>query len=230
LDFFAESIEGLPSLSYIAAVGRCTDNIGDEIISRINRIKKASPEKNCLALDMRGVTNVEAKHFSEFQKINDTLNQINWKFYLCNIPDRLNNIFNSGRFKKNLNIFPHKSGLIDYLKSDKKEKKTAPPAEPLTVVFRTSEGIRLFEARAVKYFGEKELEIFTKDKNASMFQAGKRSKALLYFDSPSLQLLPQEIKLTECEKVDKPKYNYRLRVKLTDITPDSLNILKNYFQ
>ncbi|MFP4687668.1 MAG: STAS domain-containing protein [bacterium] len=229
MDFFAENIKDLPSLTYMAAVGRCSDNIGDEVITRVQRIRKTSPHKKHLALDMRGVTEVEASHFEEFQKIEDTLRQFGWKFYICNIPRSLKNIFNSGKFQKQLNIYQNKSNLVANLKSNKSESARKDQPEPITVVFRTSEGIRLFEALAIDYYENGQLETITKDKNAAMFEAKNRKEATLYFDSPKLQILPQTVQITKCDKIKHPTYNYRLQVDMTSTGEDNKKTLKSYF-
>ena len=231
MDFYAEDIDELPSLSYIALVGPCPENIGDEILGRVRRIKKANPSRKSLALDIRGISDVTANHYDEFQKIHDTLNQMNWDFYICNVPSRLQNIFFSRQFERNLNVFNHKRDLLQHLENaGATEQITKKNNGPMTVIFRTTEGIRLFEAEATDYEKPGQLVIFTEDKNANIFKDNGRTEANLYFDSKKLQLLPQKIKITECKKTDHEDYNYRLTVKLTNISESDFALLENYFE
>ncbi|MGM0381241.1 MAG: hypothetical protein ACQEP7_04590, partial [bacterium] len=167
MQFYGDEIDGFPKLSYIAVIGPMQNELTGEIVKRVKRIKKANPQKNKLALDIRGLRNIKKSHQGTFNKLKTELNQMDWSFYICNIPKQNHELFLSDNFQKNLNIFQNKQDLLDHLEDDKQPKKSQKKVQPLKVGIRTAEGVRLFEGEAVRFDKEQnKLTILTEDKNA----------------------------------------------------------------
>ncbi len=228
MDYYAEDISGLPSLSYIALVGPVHDNLSDELHKRIQRIKNASPEKDKLALDVRGITELDLDDFKQLQEILDTLNQIGWELYFCNIPSRLSSFFNAQRVKRQFHVFQKKSDLLAHLRKQKNEPEKNKPVEPIPVIFRTEDGIRLLEGKTINKKEDK-LIILTNDHNAKMFRRSPEQSIQLYFNSKKLQMVPQEIQINDLEEEQENKYPYRIEVNLPTISDRDKELLDNYF-
>ncbi len=230
MEFIGNEIEGFPELSYIAAIGKMGNNISPELFQRVKRIEKADPQKNKLALDVRGLQNIKQKHLASLKKLQTKLNQIDWEFFICNLPSGDQKLFSSQKNQEDLTIFESKKDLLNHLEKQKETKKEKKEAQPLQVGLRTREGVRLFEGEATRFETEKDrLTVLTRDKNAKMVAEKGIVEAEIYFKSRKIQVLPHEVKLTACRETKKKNYNYRLKARLEDLNKQDRESLDQHF-
>ncbi len=230
MQFFGNEIEGFPELSYIAAIGQAQNNLSDELFKRVKRIEKADPQKNKLALDIRGLQNIKERHLASFNKLETKLKQINWDFYICNLPRQDQKLFFSKKDQDKLNIFETKNELLDYLEKQNSPNKRPKQSKPLKIGLRTVEGIRLFEGKAVRFDEEKDmLTVLTRDKNAAKIADKETMEAEIYFQSKKIQVLPHKVKLKDCRETKKKDYNYRLKAVILEVNQSDRKSLSQHF-
>jgi len=232
VDFYAEELEEAPEVTYIAVVGPLEADFPEEIASRAERIREASPEKQTLALDVRGLTGLEIDDFDHLEELQEKLEERNWKLIICNIPSRFEDFFQSGRAQRTFDIYSKKSDFLETLDQTQEanavtEQETEPRFVP--VVFRTASGVRLFEGTASKLDGLK-LSVWTADHNADMVQKKSSSNVNLYFDTDRIQVVPKQISFDSFDQVEHEHWNYRLDVVLEEIDKLEAQQIKEYFE
>lgn len=229
MDFYAEDFEAFPEVAYIAIVGPFDPEVADELLTRVRRIQEASPSKNILALDVRGLTGLEAEHYDVLEAIRNRLDDMDWTLYFCNIPSRFSDFFHSGRVQREFNVFESKSDLIDHLGDDNESEEEEATTEPVPIVLRTDSGVRLFEGMASE-LQDSVLTVWTEDHNAKTIVSNDELKANLYFDTDRIQVVPKEISIKEVSEIDHEHWNYRLDIKLEEMDELDLEQIHEYFQ
>lgn len=231
MDYYAEELEEAPDVTYIAVVGRLEPDFPDEIISRAQRIREASPEKHTLVLDVRGLTGLEIEDFNRLEELQNQLEQRDWELIFCNIPSRLEDFFQSGRVQRTFKVYTQKTDFMDTLvenpqQSPVVEEESEPQFVP--VVFRTATGVRLFEGTVSQLDGLT-LTVWTTDHNAKMIRNKSISNVNLYFDTDRIQVVPKQISFVSFDQVDHEHWNYRLDVILEEIDKLEIQQIKEYF-
>lgn len=235
MDYFAEQIDEFPELSYIALVGEMKPDLDDEITSRVRRIRNASPQKQILALDVKGLRGLGPEHYDLFQAIQSNLQNFGWEFYICNIPTRFSNFFQSGRVQREFDVFSSKQDLLKTLAKNEEEEKNEQEApsvnvKPIPVTVRTAEGVRLFEGQAEQIASDRIVMVYTDDHNASSFPSKSAHDLQLFFNSDVLQMPPPEVTLQGCEEPEDSGKNYRVRLELKQLDQQQETLLQEYFE
>jgi anti-anti-sigma regulatory factor len=230
VDFYAEELEGFPEVAYIALVGPFSEDVGDEILSRAQRIQEASPDKSILALDVRGITGLEADDFEILKDIHDRLQEMDWELCLCNTPSRLRDFFQSGRVQRHFHVYDKKQDLIDELTDEEEEPdQTDNNFEPVPVILRTKSGVRLFEGVASELEGTN-LTVWTKDHNTKTVIDNESLDCNLYFNTDRIQVVPKEITIKRVDQVEHEEWNYQLTIELEEMDELDLEQIHEYFE
>jgi len=229
MNYYAEELESADDVAYIAVVGPFEAEPIDELIERVGRIQEASPGKDKLVLDVRGVTGLKAEHYDLLENLRDRLRNLGWSLYFCNIPTQFKDFFNSGRMQRNFQVFDGKSELIQHFSDDgQTNKSVGAEREPIPVVLRTSSSIRLFKGVATDLNGDI-LKIWTKDHNARTISERDDLNPNLYFDTDLIQVVPKTISLHSFQEVDDPDWNYRIEVRLNEMDELDHEQVREYF-
>ncbi|GEM_PF-7085801 len=227
MEFMALQTEDFDFLAFLLLMGPLEEGLADELKQRVDKIAEASPEKNALALDVRGISEVTTNAVKEFKLIRDIVNEKGWDFYLCNIPRLLQpKILRNEKNRDELNVFASRENLFSHLEEIESSKISVTP-DPLPVIVRTPEGVRLLQGQAVDLSGDY-LYVQTTDKNALAFKMKRKQPAEISFETNKFQIPPREALILDSKTKEEGK-GFLLTVELTELLEQDLELLNNYF-